>query len=166
MIKFTCQPPHVRANKIKDGLKILSYQDNEYLQDFGVKVATEMAMVNGNGSCGEKLCFISDTCIRACGWKANRTPIDVLFLARVLPTPNISYHPSSRMANFVPRDGAWNLKDKKVATGATLGSWGVVVFAQERELPLGLVQGFIRELIVTCIDTGMVRAFLHRQLEN
>ncbi|KAF9950945.1 eukaryotic translation initiation factor 2C, 2 [Mortierella alpina] len=121
MIKFTCQPPHVRANKIKDGLKILSYQDNEYLQDFGVKVATEMAMVN----------------------------------ARVLPTPNISYHPSSRMANFVPRDGAWNLKDKKVATGATLGSWGVVVFAQERELPLTLVQGFIRELIVTCIDTGM-----------
>ncbi|KAF9581944.1 Eukaryotic translation initiation factor 2C [Lunasporangiospora selenospora] len=45
MIKFTCQPPHVRANKIRDGLKILSYRNNEYLKDFGVSVATEMANI-------------------------------------------------------------------------------------------------------------------------
>ncbi|KAF9117650.1 eukaryotic translation initiation factor 2C, 3, partial [Mortierella sp. 14UC] len=81
MIKFTCQPPHVRANKIKEGLRILSYQENEFLTDFGMKVATEMVQVN----------------------------------ARVLPAPTISYHPSSRQANFA----------------------------------------FIRELIVTCVDTGM-----------
>jgi eukaryotic translation initiation factor 2C len=47
MIKFTCQPPHVRANKIKEGLKILSYHENEFLADFGMKVATEMVQVNG-----------------------------------------------------------------------------------------------------------------------
>ncbi|KAF9305050.1 Eukaryotic translation initiation factor 2C [Mortierella antarctica] len=121
MIRFTCQPPHVRANKIKDGLKILNYQGNEYIKDFGMKIATEMAEIN----------------------------------ARILPPPTISYHPSSKMANFAPRDGAWNLKDKKVASGATLGSWGVVVFGTERDLPLSFTQGFVRELIVTCTDTGM-----------
>ncbi|KFH71161.1 hypothetical protein MVEG_04007 [Podila verticillata NRRL 6337] len=121
MIKFTCQPPHVRANKIKDGLKILNYQDNEYIKDFGMKIAKEMAMVN----------------------------------ARILPPPTISYHPTSKMANFVPRDGAWNLKDKRVASGATLGSWGVVVFGTERDLPMTFTNGFIRELIVTCTATGM-----------
>ncbi|KAF9930836.1 Eukaryotic translation initiation factor 2C [Linnemannia zychae] len=121
MIKFTCQPPHVRANKIKNGLKILDYHDNEFLNDFGVKVATEMVQIN----------------------------------ARILPPPTISYHPSSRQANFVPRDGAWNLRDKRVATGATLGSWGVVVFGTERELPIAGAQAFIRELVVTCVDTGM-----------
>ncbi|KAF9896523.1 Eukaryotic translation initiation factor 2C, partial [Lobosporangium transversale] len=42
MIKFTCQPPHIRANKIKDGLKLLSFQDNEYMRDFGLRVSTEM----------------------------------------------------------------------------------------------------------------------------
>lgn len=78
-------------------------------------------------------------------------------LARILPPPTISYHPSSKMANFAPRDGAWNLKDKKVASGATLGSWGVVVFGTERDLPLTFTQAFVRELIVTCTDTGMVR---------
>ncbi|KAF9088048.1 Eukaryotic translation initiation factor 2C [Mortierella sp. GBA35] len=121
MIKFTCQPPHVRANKIKDGLKILNYHENEFLSDFGMKVATEMATVN----------------------------------ARILPAPTISYHPSSKQANFVPRDGAWNLRDKRVATGATLGSWGVVVFGTERDLPLPAAHAFIRELVVTCVDTGM-----------
>ncbi|KAG0300267.1 eukaryotic translation initiation factor 2C, 2 [Linnemannia gamsii] len=121
MIKFTCQPPQVRANKIKDGLKILNYHENEFLNDFGMKVATEMVQIN----------------------------------ARVLPAPTISYHPSSRQANFVPRDGAWNLRDKRVATGATLGSWGVIVFGTERDLPLTFAQAFIRELIVTCVDTGM-----------
>ena len=77
--------------------------------------------------------------------------------ARVLAPPIISYHPTSLNANFTPRDGAWNLRDRKVATGATLGSWGVLVFATEREVPPVVVQGFIRELVQTCSDTGMVR---------
>ncbi|KAF9945058.1 eukaryotic translation initiation factor 2C, 2 [Modicella reniformis] len=46
MIKFTCQPPEKRANIIKDGLKILNYDRNEYLKDFGLKISTEMATVN------------------------------------------------------------------------------------------------------------------------
>ncbi|KAF9209936.1 eukaryotic translation initiation factor 2C, 2, partial [Haplosporangium sp. Z 27] len=121
MIKFTCQPPHVRANKIRDGLKILKYQENPHLIDFGMRVSQEMAVIR----------------------------------ARVLPVPNISYHPSSRQANITPREGAWNLKDKRVATGATLGSWGVVVFGTEQELNLVAVQNFVRELVITCINTGM-----------
>nr|CAG8488117.1 7207_t:CDS:10 [Entrophospora candida] len=33
--------------------------------------------------------------------------------ARVLPTPTIQYHPSSRDAKFQPINGVWNLRDKK-----------------------------------------------------
>ncbi|KAG0229804.1 hypothetical protein BGW42_001330 [Actinomortierella wolfii] len=121
MLKFTCQPPHMRANKIRDGLRILNFDDNEFLQDFGVKVAAEMADVR----------------------------------ARLLNPPTISYNPASRDANFVPRDGAWNLRDKKVVEGAKLISWCAVVFGSERELPIPAAQGFIRELAVVCQDTGM-----------
>ncbi|KAG0216514.1 hypothetical protein BGX28_000028 [Mortierella sp. GBA30] len=121
MIKFTCQPPHVRANNIRDGLRILEYDNNEHLKDFGLKISKEMVSVN----------------------------------ARVLPVPSISYHPSSKEANITPRDGAWNLRDKKVTNGATLGSWGVVVFGNERDLPKSQVNAFLRELIVVCTDTGM-----------
>ncbi|RIB21172.1 hypothetical protein C2G38_2177379 [Gigaspora rosea] len=45
--------------------------------------------------------------------------------ARVLPTPTLQHHQSSREAFFSPRDGSWNLRDKKVATGATLGNTGM-----------------------------------------
>ncbi|KAF9357352.1 Eukaryotic translation initiation factor 2C [Mortierella sp. NVP85] len=121
MIKFTCQPPHVRANIIKQGLQILSYDNNEYLKDFGIKVSPEMVTIKG----------------------------------RVLPAPTVQYHPSSRDASFTPRDGAWNLMGKKVASGTVLGSWGVVVFGSERDVPTTKVASFLRELIVVCIDTGM-----------
>ncbi|CAG8516305.1 10444_t:CDS:10 [Funneliformis caledonium] len=121
MIKFTCQPPHIRANKIKQGFELLNYRNNEYLQNFGMNIGNEMIVVP----------------------------------ARVLPVPNLQYHPSSREADFQPREGVWNLRDKKVATGATLGSWSVVAFGTEQEYPTDVVKKFVRQLVITCIETGM-----------
>src|SRR5690242_16317462 len=115
MIRFTCQPPDVRANNIRQGSKILNYQ---YLQQFGIRVSNEMAVVK----------------------------------ARVLPAPILHYHPSSREAAFVPKNGAWNVRDKKVAAGATLRSWACVAFG---DFQPQTVQHFLRELITTCQDTGM-----------
>ncbi|TPX63495.1 hypothetical protein SpCBS45565_g06583 [Spizellomyces sp. 'palustris'] len=121
MIRFTCQPPHVRSNKVSNGFNLLLTHDNEYLQDFNVKIGREMATVN----------------------------------ARVLPTPILSYHPTSRESSIAPREGSWNLRDKKVAQGAILNSWAVVVFGSEREVAVYNVQKFLRELISTCRDTGV-----------
>ncbi|KAJ3190960.1 hypothetical protein HK101_008206 [Irineochytrium annulatum] len=46
MIKFTCQPPHIRSNKISAGITILQQRDNEYLKEFSVQIGHEMAIVN------------------------------------------------------------------------------------------------------------------------
>ncbi|CAB4422806.1 unnamed protein product [Rhizophagus irregularis] len=121
MIKFTCQQPSMRANKIRAGLDILNYRGNEYLQQFGMRISADMLLVN----------------------------------ARVLPTPTIQYHPSSREHHVQPRDGSWNLRDKKVATGATLGSWAVLAFLSQDDLPDLSINTFVRELVNTCQDTGM-----------
>ncbi|KAG0020067.1 Eukaryotic translation initiation factor 2C [Podila clonocystis] len=75
--------------------------------------------------------------------------------ARVLPTPTVCYHPSSRESSFVPNDGVWNLRGKKVIQGGSLGSWGVLVFGTERDCSKVVLQSFIRELVLTCQDTGM-----------
>ncbi|CAO3652743.1 unnamed protein product [Cunninghamella echinulata] len=119
MIKFTCQKPNVRANKITQGINLLQYKSNPYLQQFGVTIKPEMAMIN----------------------------------ARVLSTPKISYAPNSQEPTFAPRDGAWNLRGKKVSKGARLGSWSVVNFTPN--LNDGAIQRFIRELCQTFADTGM-----------
>ncbi|GBB98146.1 hypothetical protein RclHR1_03150009 [Rhizophagus clarus] len=121
MIKFTCQHPNIRSNKIKTGFGMLNYRENEQMSQFKMEVSNEMITVR----------------------------------ARVLPPPTINYHPSSKDASFAPRDGVWNLRFKKVVSGATLGSWSVLVFGSEHEFPTQSVQRFVRELVTTCSDTGM-----------
>jgi len=76
--------------------------------------------------------------------------------ARILPTPTMQYHATSKEASIRPSSGAWNLRDKKVAAGATLGSWIVVAFVNEKELASNIIRTFVRELVNTCQDTGMV----------
>ncbi|CAB4400131.1 unnamed protein product [Rhizophagus irregularis] len=75
--------------------------------------------------------------------------------ARILPTPTIQYHQSSREHRVQPNGGAWNLRDKKVANGATLSSWSVMVFSNYKHLPDQAIKFFVRELVNTCQDTGM-----------
>lgn len=121
MIKFTCQKPNVRANKIMQGFNLLKYRENPYIQQFGMTVKPEMSMIN----------------------------------ARVLPVPQISYSQATPDGTFQPQGGAWNLRGKKVAHGAVLGSWSVVNF--HSQIPMPAIQRFIRELCQTFIDTGLVR---------
>ncbi|KAJ3322581.1 Eukaryotic translation initiation factor 2C [Boothiomyces sp. JEL0866] len=45
MIKFTCQPPHIRSNKIAAGITLLQQKDDAYLKDFGIEVGREMLNV-------------------------------------------------------------------------------------------------------------------------
>ncbi|RUP50486.1 Piwi domain-containing protein [Jimgerdemannia flammicorona] len=46
MIKFTCQSPDTRAIKVADGMKKLNYAENEYLRQFGMKVQSEMQILD------------------------------------------------------------------------------------------------------------------------
>lgn len=57
MIKYTCQPPTARANKIKDGLQILSYKDNEFIKGFGLKISNEMKELKGKS---DMLLFVNE----------------------------------------------------------------------------------------------------------
>ncbi|CAB4489033.1 unnamed protein product [Rhizophagus irregularis] len=75
--------------------------------------------------------------------------------ARILPTPTIQYHPTSKENRIEPKHGVWDLKNKRVATGATLGSWSVLAFSNQRELPNQAIKHYLRELITTCNDMGM-----------
>ncbi|CAB4404415.1 unnamed protein product [Rhizophagus irregularis] len=121
MMNFTRQNPSIRANKIQDGLKLLNYRENEYLQQFGMSISNEMAVVN----------------------------------ARILPTPTIEYRQATREFRVEPKNGVWNLRDKTLAMGATLGSWSVLAFLNENTLPNPVIEKFLVEFTNTCHNTGM-----------
>ncbi|KAI8986394.1 Piwi domain-containing protein [Pilobolus umbonatus] len=46
MIKFTCQKPNVRANKINQSFSVLQYKENPQMQQFGMSVKPEMTVIN------------------------------------------------------------------------------------------------------------------------
>jgi hypothetical protein len=121
MIKFTCQQPHIRSNKIATGMTMMQQKDDEYLHDFGLEVGEEMLTIP----------------------------------ARILPPPVISYHPASKEPLITPKDGAWNLRDKMVAQGISLVSWGVVVFGTEKDIHIQTAQKFITTLCETCEECGV-----------
>lgn len=121
MIRYVCNLPHIRANKIRKGIDILNYRSNDHMNQFGMKVSNEMTTIQ----------------------------------ARILPTPTINYNSSSKDASFIPKNGIWNLADKKVPKGASIYSWSVLVFGSEREYPVITVQQFLRVLINAGIDLGM-----------
>ncbi|RKP15011.1 Piwi domain-containing protein [Piptocephalis cylindrospora] len=75
--------------------------------------------------------------------------------SRVLPTPKVNYHPSSREASLAPRLGAWNLRDKRVTRGAQLRSWSVLVLAPPRSMGKPQVEGLVREMCIVFNDTGL-----------
>uniref|UniRef100_A0A0A9GCU2 AGO911 n=1 Tax=Arundo donax TaxID=35708 RepID=A0A0A9GCU2_ARUDO len=73
--------------------------------------------------------------------------------ARVLPAPMLKYHDSGSESRFCPRDGSWNMRNKKVVSGAKISNWACVNFChdlQQRD-----VQKFCFELVKMCRNTGV-----------
>lgn len=77
--------------------------------------------------------------------------------ARVLQAPKITYGvpPNARPGtdtSVTPRDGTWNLRDRAVERGVVIDSWAVLNFARVSPKE---VEDFVRELCVTCNETGV-----------
>ncbi|KAI9004613.1 Piwi domain-containing protein [Gaertneriomyces semiglobifer] len=77
--------------------------------------------------------------------------------ARLLDTPILKYGPGSREQIVTPKDGAWNLRDKRLyACPTTLDRWAVIAFGdQNRTFPPPMVQNFVRAMVDTCNKTGL-----------
>ncbi|KAJ1678732.1 hypothetical protein EV182_003459, partial [Spiromyces aspiralis] len=120
MIKFTCQKPHDRAKAIEDGVRLISYRDNEYLEGFSIRVEPRMHQVK----------------------------------ARQLKPPTVLYNDKGRERSISPRDGAWNMRDKKVLSPASIKSWGVLVLDNRRP-NMGPISGFLRTLLESFKHTGL-----------
>ncbi|RKP05373.1 Piwi domain-containing protein [Thamnocephalis sphaerospora] len=73
--------------------------------------------------------------------------------ARVLNTPRLQYNPRSQASIVTPANGAWNMLDKRLHTGASLKSWAVVVLADRLRAPE--VERFVSELVNVCNQRGM-----------
>jgi len=76
--------------------------------------------------------------------------------ARLLPTPQVQYHQTSKGQGLLtPQNGVWNLIGQKVCAGAELGSWAVICFCPQRNMPPAAIEAYVKELCHTATDSGV-----------
>ncbi|KAI9063284.1 argonaute-like protein [Trametes sanguinea] len=88
--------------------------------------------------------------VRQFGMVVEPNAVPVSLKARVLEPPVLQYGQESRQITVKPRDGAWNMIDKKFFKPVTINRWCVAVFERQnrfrpdlaREMVGGLLQSF------------------------
>ncbi|KAI1795193.1 argonaute-like protein [Ganoderma leucocontextum] len=69
--------------------------------------------------------------------------------ARILDPPTLMYGNQSRQPTITPRDGAWNMVDKKFYRPVTINRWVVVVYEREqrfnRDTAYDMVRNFLEQ---------------------
>ncbi|KAL3681567.1 hypothetical protein R1sor_024523 [Riccia sorocarpa] len=73
--------------------------------------------------------------------------------ARVLPTPTLKYHDSGRVRECIPKEGQWNMLDKKLLDGGIVKVWACINFSPR--VNDHVAAKFCRELVEMCNQAGM-----------
>ncbi|KAL0575953.1 hypothetical protein V5O48_006023 [Marasmius crinis-equi] len=93
--------------------------------------------------------------VRQFGMNVDTTSGPLKVQARILPPPTLKYGRGSKQATIVPRNGSWNMIDKKFHQPATIFNWYIVVYESERRFGREAVNDMIRGLIEGCNSTGI-----------
>ncbi|CAG8529628.1 8457_t:CDS:10 [Cetraspora pellucida] len=127
MIKHTALRPQENMDRIAEGVQnVLQFEKDFKLKRFGMGIEEKMTVTPG-------------------------------IYTRILKAPKVSYHITSKAGGTVkPREGGWNLRDRKfVRSGKTLQYWVVVAFVQQQKLSISQAKQFIKELVNTSRSQGM-----------
>ncbi|CAG8442856.1 5379_t:CDS:10 [Scutellospora calospora] len=130
MIKHTALRPQENMDRINEGVRnVLQFEKDAKLKKFGMGVEEQMATIPGIYSLNNNKAY----------------------------SPKVSYHITSKAGGTVkPREGGWNLRDRKfVRSGKTLKYWVVVAFVQQQKLSIPQAKQFVKELVNTSRSQGM-----------
>ncbi|KAI0677583.1 argonaute-like protein [Trametes maxima] len=93
--------------------------------------------------------------VRQFGLVVQPNAAPVTLQARVLDPPVLQYGQGSRQPTIKPRDGAWNLIDKKFFKPAKISRWCVAVFERQNRFRPDLAQEMVRGLIQALASVGV-----------
>lgn len=75
--------------------------------------------------------------------------------ARVLMPPTLKYGEGSKQPTIAPRDGAWNMIDKRFYKPTVIRHWAVVVYERQQRFNEITVQELVKGFIDSCNSVGM-----------
>ncbi|KAG7449147.1 argonaute-like protein, partial [Guyanagaster necrorhizus] len=93
--------------------------------------------------------------VRHFGMSVNSAVGPLQVQARVLQPPTLKYGQGSKQAMIVPRDGAWNMVDKRFFRPVQVGVWAVVIYEQHNRFDERACAEMIQSLTKSCREVGM-----------
>ncbi|KAJ7459186.1 argonaute-like protein [Mycena galericulata] len=75
--------------------------------------------------------------------------------ARILKPPMLKYGAGSRQLTITPRDGAWNMVDKRFFKPVSIDRWVVVIYERQGRFNESAANDMINGLCASCRDVGI-----------
>ncbi|KAH8105885.1 argonaute-like protein [Cristinia sonorae] len=75
--------------------------------------------------------------------------------ARVLNPPSLMYGRGSKQPVITPREGAWNMADKKFYNPAAIDSWVVVIYERQARFNQQVADDMVKNLLTACRAVGI-----------
>ncbi|KAJ3844614.1 argonaute-like protein [Lentinula raphanica] len=93
--------------------------------------------------------------VRNFGLNINEQTFPMSIEARQLPAPKLEYGKGSKDTSVIPRDGAWNMTEKKLFKPETISRWVMVVFETQNRFRKDTETSVVRSFIEGCQSVGM-----------
>ncbi|KAJ7611818.1 argonaute-like protein [Roridomyces roridus] len=93
--------------------------------------------------------------VREFGMHVDHTAGPLKVQARILKPPMLKYGAGSRQLTITPRDGAWNMVDKKFFKPVSIDRWVVVIYERQARFNENAANDMINGLCASCRDVGI-----------
>ncbi|KAH9045384.1 argonaute-like protein [Lactarius pseudohatsudake] len=107
------------------------------------------SIVNGLGV----LDYNQSEYVREFGMTVSNEPIRIQ--ARVLDAPTLRYHQTSEEPHARPRDGAWNLIDKRMFTPSNVANWMIIIYERHQLFGDQVANQVASDLVRACEAVGI-----------
>ncbi|KAI0314809.1 Piwi domain-containing protein [Amylostereum chailletii] len=119
--------------------------------DFATKVPQERLQSIRNGLA--VLSYGQSEYVRHFDMVVQNEPLNIK--ARVLQPPMLKYGANSRQPTITPRDGAWNMIDKRMFQPSTIGKWIVVIYERQQRFNQNAAEDMVNGLMAAAQAVGM-----------
>ncbi|KAF8627134.1 hypothetical protein AX17_006353 [Amanita inopinata Kibby_2008] len=93
--------------------------------------------------------------VRQFGLSVDSANGPIVVPARVLQPPKLQYGPGSKERSIGPRNGAWNMQDKKFYKPVAINQWILMIYERQQRFKPEAVQKMIQDFVSACASVGM-----------
>ncbi|KXJ71356.1 hypothetical protein RP20_CCG020776 [Aedes albopictus] len=153
MIKATARSAPDREREINNLVRRADFNNDAYVQEFGLAISNSMMEVRGRVLPPPKLQYggrVSSMSGQLVSFKKSPLSSGTLKSANKLPSG-----PQNKVSLALPNQGVWDMRGKQFFTGVEIRVWAIACFAPQRTVREDALRNFTQQLQKISNDAGM-----------